>query len=83
MGDLMGNIELDERGRLTIPAGIREKLGINPGDNLKIDVDNDKTIKIRKVATKQEIFDNLVGCIKVPADKPISVEEMKNIWKLV
>ncbi|MBY9005633.1 MAG: AbrB/MazE/SpoVT family DNA-binding domain-containing protein, partial [Candidatus Lokiarchaeota archaeon] len=32
MGDNMGNVELDDRGRLTLPAKIREKLHINPGD---------------------------------------------------
>ena len=34
MGKNMGQVEIDERGRLTIPAKIRDKLKIKAGDKL-------------------------------------------------
>ena len=81
MGIIMGKIELDDRGRLTIPAGIREKLKLKPGDKLSIEIENDKILKLQKTPTKEEIFQNLIGCIKTPQDKPITIKEIKGIWK--
>ncbi len=77
----MNQIELDERGRLTIPASIRENLNLKAGDKITIEVGPDKIIKLRKTATKEEIFENLVGCIKISRVKPVSIEEIKSIWK--
>jgi len=83
MGILMGKIEMDDRGRLTIPAGLREKLNLKPGDKLSIEIDdgNDKVLKIQKTPTKEEIFQNLVGCIKIPQKNQPSIKEIKGIWK--
>ncbi|MHA1619982.1 MAG: AbrB/MazE/SpoVT family DNA-binding domain-containing protein [Promethearchaeota archaeon] len=79
----MGKIELDDRGRLTIPAAIREKLNLKPGDKLSIEIGNgsDKVLKIQKTPTKEELFQNLVGCIKIPQKKQTSIQEIKGIWK--
>ena len=82
MGILMGKVELDNRGRVTIPAAIREKLNLKPGDKLSIEIDNEKGLKIKKTPTKEEIFQNLVGCIKIPQIKQPSIQEIKGIWKI-
>ncbi|MHA1673666.1 MAG: AbrB/MazE/SpoVT family DNA-binding domain-containing protein [Promethearchaeota archaeon] len=81
MGIIMGKIELDDRGRLTIPASIREKLNLKPGDKLSIEIDNGNVLKIKKTPTKEEIFQNLVGCINIPQMKQPSIQEIKGIWK--
>ncbi|MHA1602212.1 MAG: AbrB/MazE/SpoVT family DNA-binding domain-containing protein [Promethearchaeota archaeon] len=78
----MGKVELDNRGRVTIPAVIREKLNLKPGDKLSIEIDNEKGLKIKKTPTKEEIFKNLVGCIKIPQIKQPSIQEIKGIWKI-
>jgi len=36
--------EMDDRGRITIPKSVREKLGIVPGDNLKLDVEGSRIV---------------------------------------
>ncbi|TFH28615.1 MAG: AbrB/MazE/SpoVT family DNA-binding domain-containing protein [Promethearchaeota archaeon] len=77
----MGKVELDDRGRLTIPAAIREKLNLKSGDKLSIEIDDGNALKIQKTPTKEEIFQNLVGCIKIPQKKQTSIQEIKGIWK--
>ena len=78
----MGTIELDGRGRITLPAKIREKLAVRPGDTLVISVAGDeKSIILRKSPSKEEIFESLVGCITIPANEPPTVESIKGIWK--
>lgn len=77
----MGKVEIDTRGRITIPAELREKLNFQPGDKLSIEVSENHAIKLQKSPTKEEIFNNLVGCIKIPRDKEISIKEIKTIWK--
>ncbi len=78
----MGKIEIDERGRLTLPAKIRDSLHINPGDKLVIKINQDKTITLQKKPTKKEIFENLVGCIKTPLEEKPTPESIKGIWKM-
>ena len=77
----MVKVELDDRGRLTIPAAIREKLNLNPGDKFSIKIDDGNALKIQKTPTKEEIFENLVGCIKKPQKNQPSIQKIKGIWK--
>jgi AbrB family looped-hinge helix DNA binding protein len=81
MGDRMGKVEIDARGRITIPVELREELNFLPGDKLTIEVSENHVLKLRKSPTKKEIFNNLVGCIKTPRDRKVTIEEIKNIWK--
>lgn len=81
MGLDMGKIEMDERGRVTIPSKIREKLKISAGDTLAITVKSGNSIVIRKSPTKAQIIENLVGCIKVPMEEKPTPELIKSIWK--
>ncbi len=34
----MGTIEIDDRGRVTIPKAVRDRLGIHPGDRMTVEV---------------------------------------------
>jgi len=79
----MGKIEIDDRGRITLPVKIREKLFLKSGEKLTINVNSDNTITIRKTPSKELIFDKLVGCIKTALDeeKP-TPESIKRIWKM-
>jgi len=79
--DLIVKIKIDKRGRLTIPAKIRKKLHINPGDKLIIKVIEDNSIIIRKNPTKKQVFEELVGCIKEPSNIKPEPEMIKKIWK--
>ena len=81
MGDKMGKIEIDERGRITLPAKIRDKLLIKPGDKLTVKVNSDNIITLQKNPSKELIFEKLVGCITTPSEEKPSPESIKEIWK--
>ena len=81
MGEKMGKVEIDDRGRLTLPAKIRDKLFIRAGDKLTIKVDSSNKITLQKSPSKETIFNKLVGCIKIPTDEKITPETIKKIWK--
>lgn len=81
MGMTMGKIELDDRGRITIPADIREKLALKSGDKLSVRIESDNSITLRKSPSLNEIEKELVGCITHPTSKKITVESIKGIWK--
>lgn len=45
----MFDVQVNERGQITIPKELREKFNINPRDNLKIDIDKqDRLILYKK-----------------------------------
>jgi len=81
MGDKMGKTEIDDRGRITLPAEIREKLLLKSGDKLTIKVNSDNLITIQKKPSKELIFEKLVGCIKIPSEIKPTPELIKGIWK--
>ncbi len=81
MGNYMGKVEIDDRGRLTLPSKIREKLLIKSGDKLSINVNTDNSITIKKSPTKDQIFKDLVGCITTPTEEKVTPEMIKSIWK--
>ena len=41
---------LSKKGQIVLPAEIREKLGLKPGDDFEVTVDDDETIKLRRVS---------------------------------
>ena len=77
----MGKVEIDDRGRLTLPSKVRDKLLIKSGDKLSIKVNTDNSITIKKSPTKDQIFKDLVGCITTPIEEKVSPEMIKSIWK--
>ncbi len=46
-GTMALEIRLDERGRVTIPREVRERLGLKPGDRLLIKVQDDAIVMVR------------------------------------
>ena len=65
-----------QKGKITIPAEIRERLGIKEGDVLKLEVSGGKVVLLppRTVLNPTKVLDGLVE--NVSLEKPIE-EELK------
>ena len=74
----MGTIKVEDRGRIIIPKEIRDKLGLKPGSELEIILEEGK-IKILPKMTLSQVFEELKGCIKKSKIDPLKVKE---IWKM-
>jgi len=80
MGIRMGKTKIDDRGRVTLPASMREEAGLTPGKDVKIEK-TDKGILIKPLITKEDFLKELEGCIteKNQAER-LSPLELKKIW---
>ena len=76
----MRKVEVDEHGRLTLPLKIREKLLIQHGDKLTIKINSDNSIHLKKIPSKKEIFDKLIGRITTTIEEKQTPELIKSIW---
>lgn len=55
---------LDDRGRITVPASVREKLGFNRGDLLEIRVEDSKLILSPFKNEEGKKLEELIGDLK-------------------
>lgn len=58
MSTRRGTARLDERGRLVLPAALRRRLGIQPGDELVISEEADGALRL---ASRQAAARALIG----------------------
>lgn len=74
---------IDEKGRVTIPKFIRERLHLEPGEAVDIDVE-DGTVRIRPRFSREEFVESMRGCItqtsrrSTPED--VTPEDVKADW---
>ncbi len=72
----MGLTSLDKRGRVVIPKELREKLGLNPDQNVIVELRGNEIVL--KPALKVEKFiEELKGCVH---SLQIKSMELKKIW---
>lgn len=62
---------LTSKGQITIPKSVRERLGLQAGDQLDFVVQEDGSVRLRR--RKRSLLD-LVGMIKT--DRHVTLEEM-------
>ena len=74
---------IDEKGRITIPQRIRERLNLAPGERVRIEVD-DGTVVVRPRVSRSEFIESMQGCITTESkadDAPdVSPEDLKADW---
>jgi AbrB family looped-hinge helix DNA binding protein len=80
VGNIMGTDEIDERGRITIPKELREKMGLKPKARVRITAAKNG-VKIEKAIDLSEFMTKLRGCITVESD--IDPLRLKEIWRTV
>ncbi|MDY6788478.1 MAG: AbrB/MazE/SpoVT family DNA-binding domain-containing protein [Candidatus Nanohaloarchaea archaeon] len=73
----MGSVTVEERGRVVLPAEIREKFHIRPGEKLRVESKGDEIVLIPESSAEE--VKSLKGCVK---DSSIDPLELKEIWKM-
>ena len=80
VGNKMGTDEIDERGRVTIPKELRDKMGLKPKARVRITAGKNG-VKIEKAIDLSEFMTELRGCITIKGE--IDPLRLKEIWRTV
>lgn len=73
----MSSVKVEKRGRVVLPAEIREKLHIRTGEKLRVESNGDEITLVPE--TSSEDIKSLKGCVK---DSSIDPLEAKKIWEM-
>lgn len=74
---------IDEKGRITLPRDLRDRLGLEPGEEVIVELE-DGGIRVRPHISREDARERLRGCInadtrKTPA-KRIEPTDLKRVW---
>ncbi|MFB6100786.1 MAG: AbrB/MazE/SpoVT family DNA-binding domain-containing protein [Candidatus Nanohalobium sp.] len=72
----MGEVTVEERGRVVIPKELRDKFGLRGGE--KLDVEERDGEIVLKPSSSSESLKELKGCVEESEVDPLSV---KGIWR--
>lgn len=64
--------KINDNGRIVIPAGIRQQMGLKPGDTLLLRVEGDRLIAESQQARIRRVQESLR--IRIPAERVLSDE---------
>lgn len=53
---------IDDKGRVTIPKELRERLGLEPGERVRLDVEDGRLV-VRLQVSREEFVETMEGCI--------------------
>ena len=70
-------VEMEERGRILVPKGLREEFNLKPGQKLLVEK-RGKEIIIKPSINAKKFISELKGCVKKSRIKPLDV---KRIWE--
>jgi AbrB family looped-hinge helix DNA binding protein len=80
-GNMVEEAVIDKKGRIVIPAHLRQGLGLREGAKVKLALEEGKILIMRPV-TPEEFIHEMEGCIKedfpIPKINPL---ELKKIWE--
>jgi len=68
----MPTATITSKGQITIPKKIREKLGLKPGDKLDFEVEDNRSIYIKRKKSIDEAF----GMLYRENQESLTIEEM-------
>jgi AbrB family looped-hinge helix DNA binding protein len=74
---------IDTKGRVTIPKSIRDRLNLDPGEGVDIDVE-DGTVVIRPRISRSEFIETMEGCIteesRADSSERLTPSDLKSDW---
>ena len=72
-------VKVTRKYQVTIPKGVREKVGIKMGDRLKV-MDKGDLIVLEKIGKRRNLLD-LAGCWRGYPENPKEfMEELRKLW---
>ena len=72
---------VDKKGRVVIPAHLRQRLGLREGAKVKLALEGRKIIIIKPIAP-EEFIREMEGCVKEGSPIPrINPLKLKEIWE--
>lgn len=66
---------ITQRGQVTIPARVREQLGLHEGTELEVTVERQE-IRLRKVS-EQDPLDRWTGALNLPTDVDTFMDDLR------
>lgn len=76
---------IDDRGRVLIPQPLRERLGLEPGQDVRVEVDGDGNLVIQPVLSAEEFLEAVTGAVNEATRRrdaePIDPLELKRMWE--
>ncbi|MFM8766832.1 MAG: AbrB/MazE/SpoVT family DNA-binding domain-containing protein [Rubrivivax sp.] len=67
-------VTVSDKGQITLPHGLRQRLGIAPGQRLEIDPQEDGSLRVRKLAGGSS---GLAGRLAVPGERTRPRQELE------
>lgn len=79
----MGKSTVDQRGRVTLPQRERKRVGLRPGDRVRVDA-TEEEVTIRKTVSRKEFAKIFAGCISEEnaVGEPLDPLRIKELWRL-
>ena len=74
---LSGNARLDDRGRLVLPADFRNRLGLKPGDHVRISEESDGSLRVESRRTAAHALIGLAGSLGHSALEDLAADRHK------
>lgn len=75
--------QVDTKGRVTIPKSIRDRLNLDPGEEVDIDIE-DGTVVIRPRISRSEFIETMEGCIteetRAESAPKLTPTDLKSDW---
>jgi len=78
MAGYRGTVRLDERGRLVLPAALRHRLGLEPGDDLLVSEDPDGILRVSSRRAAAQALIGLAGSLDHSAVDDLRVERTRD-----
>ena len=72
----MGLSQMRQKGQVTIPANVRRAIGLKPGDQVMIRLQEDGSLKLERIMSFRELLDSLPLATVPPIDWKALREEM-------
>lgn len=74
---------IDEKGRITLPKELRDRLGLEPGEEVIVEL-TDGSIRVRPTVDRAEARDRLRGAVNAntrtaPA-REVDPADLKRVW---